>query len=279
MAREHRAPVVRADLGAEEARASVVEHVERRVVRVRPDAELRIIGEVRVLERVAIVRAHRVAARRDGDALQVRSRADRELADDPAVRELVVLDRRVTVVVRFAAAAEPGEEGVRRRRAVERSPGLVEHGEALVDDLDERVRPHCAVGIGRCGGDRVGTGRAGEACPDAFEAETERGRRGGTRARLDDWIARTLRGHRRPLLRLLLLLLLVGLQSGRRDTAQGRGDVVVDVRRRIVGVLRRIHLMAVRAGGAAGGREAEQRKTGENAAKDPSNTHCFAPSC
>ncbi len=144
---QHPRAVVRADLGADEVEEA--EEVERDVVRVRPDSELRVVGEVVVLERVAPVRAGRIAGLRDGHALEVGQSGDRELADHPAVGQAIVDDRGVAVVVVLAIAAEAGEDRVRRHGPVQLDPALVVYRETLVDDLDVVVRADRAVRVGR----------------------------------------------------------------------------------------------------------------------------------
>src|SRR5207248_5960100 len=100
------------------------ELVRGHVVTVRPDADLRVVVEhVRAeQERVQVVRAGRVAGRRDRDALAVllaRGRLRDELRDEPPFRELVVDDDRVAVVVGRALAVGTGPELVDRRRAAQ----------------------------------------------------------------------------------------------------------------------------------------------------------------
>ena len=236
LAREHLGAVVRADLRAGERRP-VPEHVEARVVGVGPDSELRVVGEVRVLERVAIVRAGRVAARRDGDALEVRRRRDGELADDPAIGDPVVRDGRVAVVVRLAPAAEAAPERVRRHRSVERDPGLVEDRETRIDDLDVVERPDGAVRIGRRRRDAERPRGAAEALADSLEVRAQRRSRRVTDGRLHDRVRRRRRRGDRVLV-LRMLLLRVGSRTGRRrHVAQRQRRVVVDRGRRIGGGL------------------------------------------
>src|SRR6202030_781346 len=109
---EHVHSVIRANPGTRE-RGAIGEYVERDVIRVRPDAHLRIIGKaVSVRKRVPIVRAGRIAGRRHGDALQVRGGGDRELRNDPAIRDRIVQDSRIAVIVRLAASAKTAPQGV-----------------------------------------------------------------------------------------------------------------------------------------------------------------------
>ena len=88
-------------------RTGLVELVVGHVVAIGPQAELRIVVElvVRHLEVVQVVRASRVGRLRDGNELVivgVRQRA--ELADQPAIGELVVQHDRIAVVRRTAGA-------------------------------------------------------------------------------------------------------------------------------------------------------------------------------
>src|SRR5262249_60326260 len=88
-ARQHPRAVVGADLRAQEGRARGVEHVEGDVVGVGPDAELGIVVEAGVGERVPRVGAGRVRRLGDGNALEEWRRRPvgprhRELRDDPA---------------------------------------------------------------------------------------------------------------------------------------------------------------------------------------------------
>ena len=139
---QHARAVVGADVGAlERAR----EHVEGDVVGVRPDRELRVIVEQRaaVTERVAIIRTGRIGGRRDRDTLEIWRRGDRELGEDPTVRDLVVLDDRVAVVVRLAPATEPRPDRVAclREARQDRARCLVEDGQVHVHPLDVLRRP------------------------------------------------------------------------------------------------------------------------------------------
>ena len=64
----HGGAVVRADLRASER---IREHVERDIVRIRPNADLRIIGELAaaVVKRVTVICPGRVGCRRYSDTL------------------------------------------------------------------------------------------------------------------------------------------------------------------------------------------------------------------
>ena len=137
------------------------EIARRHQVRVRPDAVLRIVREVvaavHVLlrdERVAVVRARRVAARRDRDAVVERQSrivepARRELAEEPAVGGLVVEDDRITRGIGAVLDREAGPERAGVDRAEQLVPGLVPDAEHEIDHLDVVVRANVPDGIGR----------------------------------------------------------------------------------------------------------------------------------
>ncbi len=171
---EHACAVVRTDFRSEERRPRSVEHVERLVVGIRRDPELRVVREAGVLERVAVVRPGRVSALRHGDALQERRRGHRELRDDPPIGDRVVQDLRVPVVVRLAAAAEAAPQRVDRNRAVHGASALVEDGEIGVDRLDVVVRANVAVRVGRSRLHAEGPVRPDEPVADTVEAQKGR---------------------------------------------------------------------------------------------------------
>src|SRR5581483_1917824 len=101
---------LRPDVGLRAGRA---EDVRREVVAVGPDAQLRVVEEVRAqVEAVAVPRARRVARLRDGDALVRRDvvPVDGELAHEPAVGELVVEHDGVAGAAALAEAAETAPE-------------------------------------------------------------------------------------------------------------------------------------------------------------------------
>ena len=170
MPREHPRAIERGDPGAGEG-PSVREDVDRQVVAVRPDTELRVVGEVgiAVVERVPVVGAGRVRRRRDRDAHEIRQCVDRELADHPAIGDAVVDHAGIAVVVGLTAAAEAGPDGVDPDRPHERCPCLVEHREAGVDGLHVMVRADRAVRVGRRGIHGKGSLRSGEALADPLE--------------------------------------------------------------------------------------------------------------
>ena len=170
LAREHPRAIERGDAGADEGRA-VREEIHREVVAVGPDAELGVVGEVRVpvAERVAVVGAGRVRRGRDRDAHEVGRGRHRELADHPAVGDAVVKDGRVAVVVALAPAAEAGPDRVDRHRTVDRRAALVEHREVGVDGLYVVIRAHRAVRVGRRGVHRERARGSREAVADSVE--------------------------------------------------------------------------------------------------------------
>src|SRR5439155_3090438 len=147
IAREHGRAVERERLRAEKRRAGRVEDVHAHVVGVGPDRELRVVEEARAeVEGVAVVRARRVAGRRDSDALVGGYARAGELTDHPAVSELVVDDDRVSGAARLADAPEAAPEGRDANRAEERRTSrLVEDLKALVHDLDVLGAPHFAI--------------------------------------------------------------------------------------------------------------------------------------
>src|SRR5207247_9000599 len=71
------------------------EVVRRHVVRIRPEPELRIVGEVAPRERITVVGTCGIAGGRDRDALEVWDRAPvgaraRELGGEPSIGDLRV---------------------------------------------------------------------------------------------------------------------------------------------------------------------------------------------
>src|SRR5581483_7491185 len=89
-----------------------VEHVEGFVIRVRPDAHLGVIVKVCVWERVAVVGASCVRGGGHSDALKVGSGRNRELAENPALGELVIEHDRIAIVVGLAASAKSGPQSI-----------------------------------------------------------------------------------------------------------------------------------------------------------------------
>ena len=148
---EHLRPVEGEGLRAEEGRAGRVEHVHAHVVGVWPDGELGIVEEVCAeMKAIAVIRAGGIARDGDGDALVGRDPGACELADDPAVGELVVDHDRVAVAIGLANAAKAGpDRGDARRPQHRGTRGLVEDLIAFVDDLDVLRRAHLAIGVRR----------------------------------------------------------------------------------------------------------------------------------
>ena len=162
------------------ANLRTAEREERRVVGIRPDAELRVLHEFGpVAERVEVVRPGRVAGLRDGDALQVWRGRYRELRDHPAVRHRIVRNLRIAVAIDLAAAAEAGPQRVERERAKQHAACLVEDGETEVHRLDVVVRTDVAGGVRWHSGDGECAGGANKASPHPVEAERRRCDRGG----------------------------------------------------------------------------------------------------
>ena len=134
LSRQHGAAVVGAGVGADEG--VPVEHVESFVVSVGPHAHLRIVIEVGVLERVAIKGSSSVGSCRDRDALQVRRGGDGELAEDPALRDFVVEDDRIAVIIGLASTAKAGPERIAGGWPSDFGASrLIEDGERSVDPL------------------------------------------------------------------------------------------------------------------------------------------------
>ena len=168
----------------------------------RPDAELRIVVELRLVHE-ELVRAPapgRVARIRDGDALVERALAragEGELRNHPALRELVVEDDRVAVVVR-AAERRAREDRVARGRGHDLGARLRVDGVVGVDPLHVVVGADVAFGVGRIAPAEVG---------DAVEGQV-RARHPVLRRRpLDDRVARAAAGPPRR----------VALEVGLRD--------------------------------------------------------------
>ena len=75
--------------------------------------------------------------------------AEGELADQPAVREVVVEDNRIAVVAGLAVTAEPVPEGWPGRGTEQHRAVLGEDLEGHVDPLQVVVAADIAVGVGR----------------------------------------------------------------------------------------------------------------------------------
>ena len=181
--RLHRVAVEHPDLHVlERARPSRREDAGRHVDPVRPDAELRVVGELAAaldLHRVEVPAArHWIGARGHRYALVHRAaRVVRpgEVRDDPAVAERVVDDDRVALVVVVAGSARRrlAEEAVEGEGGDAAAGALVEDADRGIDRLDVVGRPDVAVRIGRPPGAPVGEVEAGEG------ARRRRRRRGG----------------------------------------------------------------------------------------------------
>ena len=150
---KHLDPVERAVGDAVEAAAAAGgEGVVGDVVAVRPDAELRVVVEIRIRVVVARPLPGGVRRPRDGDALVIRTVgafADGELRDQPTVRQRIVEGDPVAVVARLAVPAEAGEQRPRRDRAQQRASVLREHHEARIHDLYVVGGTDVSLGIGR----------------------------------------------------------------------------------------------------------------------------------
>ena len=165
LSEQHFAAVVGANGGAGESVSAVRKHVERDVIRVRPDTHFRIIGKISVGERIPVPGASRIAGLRNRYALQVRCGADRKLGNDPAVGHAIVNHHRITIVVRLASSAKSTPQGVDRHWAVNQRAALIIYGEICVHGLDVMIRANVAVRIGR----RRVHGEAGHSVSDAIE--------------------------------------------------------------------------------------------------------------
>src|SRR3989442_13120979 len=84
-----------------------VEHVESHIVGVRPDTELRIVVEVGLWKRIAIVGPGRIGGCGNGNALCKGCHATSgKLRHYPASRELVILHDRIAIIRGFTVATE-----------------------------------------------------------------------------------------------------------------------------------------------------------------------------
>ncbi len=186
-------------LGPVEGQGGVGALVRAHVVRVRPDADLEVVGECRRRELVTVVRARRVGSLRDGDAYAI---AIRELREEPAVRHPVVDGDRISVRGGGAAAAGPEQAQLAGPRNA--GPRLVEDlNRRGIDHLHVVVRTDCADGVrGRAaaGVSLAVDGQGGRGCPDGavYAPGQERvDRRGGiVPAGRRDRVSRLLPGAR-----------------------------------------------------------------------------------
>ena len=152
----HRRAVERGHAGVAEGTAR--ELVGRHVVRVGPDAPLRVVRNVqRVGEVVAVVGAGRVARLRDRHAdveLVLHEDVEADVAHHPAVCQLVVLNDGIGHVLGLAEAAEALEERGARQRADEVVPvRLVVDVEDRIDELEVLRRADGALGVRRGDGE------------------------------------------------------------------------------------------------------------------------------
>ena len=153
-ASQHRGTIERERLRTEVSRAGRVEHVHAHVVRVRPDGELGVIEVVRPkVETITIVGAGRVTRSGNGNTLvrdrRPSSRAG-ELADHPAIGQLIIKHDGITKAAGFAGAAEAApkrDDTVRAEDGV--TGGFVENLVTFVDHLHVLRQADGAVGIGR----------------------------------------------------------------------------------------------------------------------------------
>jgi hypothetical protein len=146
---KHRGAVVRARLRANEDE-STHKQVERHVVAVGPDAELRVIVEVRIREGIPVVRAGRIVHHRDGNAFDERraARLVRQLGNHPAIGERVITHDGIAAVGRVARRAKALPQRAQQDWAEERGPRLREHREVGVHDFDDLVGSDRRVRVG-----------------------------------------------------------------------------------------------------------------------------------
>ena len=105
-----------------------------------------------MLERVQVIGAGWIGARRNGDALVKRPReaSEREIAYQPAIGNMIVQNKRVPAVRTAARCTRQVlKERVERCRGSERIAGLVINPKRDVDPLDVMVRAHIALGVRR----------------------------------------------------------------------------------------------------------------------------------
>jgi len=193
---QHLVPIEGHRASANERSQVAAEEVDRHVVGVGPDGQLRVVREVGVadLPGVAEVRAGGIPGCRHGEALVVgRNReatlgGEGELGEDPAVRHPVVADDGIALVGELAEAAEAGPQGVTGAWTHKRRAGPVKDLEVEVHPLDVVVRADVAVRV------------RGENVVDVVDALEGAGRRhgGGPDGRLDRFRRRRDSGARLP---------------------------------------------------------------------------------
>ena len=111
-----------------------MKHIERDVVTVRPNSHLGIVIEVFVLKLVTVICPRGVSSRGDRYALR-KTVFHRELRDDPTIRDLVVLNNGVSIVILFAVSAKSLPNRVSRNRTKS------DCARVLVEDGDIRIHP------------------------------------------------------------------------------------------------------------------------------------------
>src|SRR6185295_8585416 len=116
-------------------------HVERTVIGVGPNSELRIIIEVLELVFIACVLAWGVVRRGDRSALRTRSLRHGELRKSPAIGLFVIKYDRITIITSLTIAAKPAPQQVSVNRA--------EHALLcfLVEDREAGIHPLHVVGL------------------------------------------------------------------------------------------------------------------------------------
>ncbi len=105
LSQQHLVSFEHAGAGACKGRA-VQEFVARHVITIRPYAKVRIvIHQIRTpLKRVPVISARRISGLRNRNAL-IKCRVGK-LTDQPAIRQLIVQNNRITAIVGFARTAE-----------------------------------------------------------------------------------------------------------------------------------------------------------------------------
>src|SRR3954463_12718975 len=121
--------------GLRSGKALPGEDIDGVVVGVGPDAELRIVGEVRAeIELVAVIRARRVRGSRDRDALcgLGESLVELQLTDHPAVGKVIVEKNRIaTIEIRGCPPAVLAESTETTPERMDRCGSELQHAVAL----------------------------------------------------------------------------------------------------------------------------------------------------
>ena len=111
IAYQHLDPIKHKRLRPEEGCASGIKNVRGHVIAVRPDAQLRIIEKIgSEIKAIAVPGSSRVPGLRHGDALRHWNANTGELADDPAVSQLIIDHYRIAAAAEFADAAKARPE-------------------------------------------------------------------------------------------------------------------------------------------------------------------------